>query len=322
MTRRMFAILLAAALLLSMGGCRRRVIVDPEYIPPSAEQTPTAPPTPTPTPSETPTPTPTPSPSVEPTPEPSVEPSTAPSAELSPVVIAAPSVEPLPEPSDEPSTEPIAAPSDAPAVTETPSVDGGETKPNDEGGAIATVVDEITEYLDAGLGSMYECQKGYVYLETTDDFTTINRSDARHRLILDAGGYNCGDKLLADKLTVDAGWVLRKNPAVMVKCVGSEVLGAGVSDSAAAAAEYAEFVAREGLDGASAVINGRVLLLSDELFATDEGRLLAKLFIARELYPTLFGESDIDEFMAEIRDGGGVDFTDGLFTYRAVRIGG
>lgn len=318
MTRRMFAILLAAALLLSMGGCRRRVIVDPEYVPPSAEQTPTAAPTPTPTPSETPTPTPsetpTPSPSVEPTSEPSTEPSVEPSQQ----VIAAPSV----EPTAEPSTEPMAAPSDAPAVTETPSGDGGETKPNDEGGAIATVVDEITEYLDAGLGSMYECQKGYVYLETTDDFTTINRSDARHRLILDAGGYNCGDKLLTDKLTVDAGWVLRKNPAVMVKCVGSDVLGAEVSDTTAAAAEYAEFVAREGLDGASAVINGRVLLLSDELFATDEGRLLAKLFIARELYPTLFGESDIDEFMAEIRDGGGVDFTDGLFAYRAVRIGG
>lgn len=309
--RKYVAGLLAVALLLSMAGCRRRVIVDPEFVPPSADQTPTptptAAPTPTPAPPETPTPTPTPSPSVEPTPEPSVEPSAAPS----PVVIAAPSV----EPSAEPSTAPIAAPSDAPAVTETPSGKSGETKPNDEGGAIATVVDEITEYLDAGLGSMYECQKGYVYLETTDDFTTVNRSDARHRLILDAGGYNCGDKLLTDKLTVDAGWVLRKNPAVMVKCVGSDVLGAEVSDSAAAAAEYAEFVAREGFDGASAVINGRVLLLSDELFATEEGRLLAKLYIARELYPTLFGESDIDDFAAEIRDGGGQDLTIGVFAY-------
>lgn len=311
--RKYVAGLLAVALLLSMAGCRRRVIVDPEYIPPSADQTPTptptAAPTPTPAPSETPTPTPT--PSVEPTPEPTPEPSIEPSAEPSPQVIAAPSV----EPSAEPSTAPIAAPSDAPAVTETPSGESGETKPNDEGGAIATVVDEITEYLDAGLGSMYECQKGYVYLETTDDFTTVNRSDARHRLILDAGGYNCGDKLLADKLTVDAGWVLRKNPAVMVKCVGSDVLGAEVSDTTAAAAEYAEFVAREGFDGASAVINGRVLLLSDELFATEEGRLLAKLYIARELYPTLFGESDIDEFTAEIRDGGGQDLTIGVFAY-------
>lgn len=311
--RKYVAGLLAVALLLSMAGCRRRVIVDPEYIPPSADQTPTptptAAPTPTPAPSETPTPTPT--PSVEPTPEPTPEPSVEPSAEPSPQVIAAPSV----EPSAEPSTAPIAAPSDAPAVTETPSGESGETKPNDEGGAIATVVDEITEYLDAGLGSMYECQKGYVYLETTDDFTTVNRSDARHRLILDAGGYNCGDKLLADKLTVDAGWVLRKNPAVMVKCVGSDVLGAEVSDTTAAAAEYAEFVAREGFDGASAVINGRVLLLSDELFATEEGRLLAKLYIARELYPTLFGERDIDDFTAEIRDGGGQDLTIGVFAY-------
>lgn len=63
------------------------------------------------------------------------------------------------------------------------------------------------------------------------------------------------------------------------------------------------------------MINGRVLLLSDELFATDEGRLLAKLLIARELYPTLFGEGDIDNFMAEIRDGGGQDFTVGVYAY-------
>lgn len=132
--RKYVAGLLAVALLLSMAGCRRRVIVDPEYIPPSADQTPTptptAAPTPTPAPSETPTPTPT--PSVEPTPEPTPEPSVEPSAAPSPVVIAAPSV----EPSAEPSTAPIAAPSDAPAVTETPNGDGGETKPNDEGGAI------------------------------------------------------------------------------------------------------------------------------------------------------------------------------------------
>lgn len=313
---RIFAGLLAVALILSMAGCRRRVVVDPEYVPPSTEQTPTPTTTPSPTPTPTSTPTPTPAPTETPTPPP--EPSSEPSTQPSPTAAAAPSAEPSTEPSD----APIAAPSDAPAVTEVPNGEGGETKPNDEGGAIATVVDEFTEFLDAGLGSMYECQRGYVYLETTADFTTVNRSDSRHRLILDAGGYNCGDKLLDDALTVDAGWVLRKNPTVMVKCVGADVLGSSVFDTTAAAVEYAEFTSREGLDGASAVINGRVLLLSDELFADDEGRLLAKLFIARELYPTLFREGDIEDFAAKIRDAGGRDFTVGVFGYRAVRIGG
>lgn len=293
--RRIFAGLLAVALMLSMASCRRRVVIDPDYIPPSAE------PTAAPTPISTPTPTP------EPSEAPSVEPSVELSAEPSPAVIAAPSAEP--------SDTPVVEPSDAPAVTETPNDEGGETKPNDEGGAIGTVVDEYTEFLDAGLGSMYECQKGYVYFETTAEFTTVNRADDRHRLILDAGGYNCGDKLKGDALVVDAGWVLRKNPTVMVKCVGADVLGEGISDTTAAAAVRAEFVSREGLDGASAVINGRVLLLGERLFESNEGRLLAKLYIARELYPTLFGEDDIADFAARIKDAGGEDFTAGVYAY-------
>jgi hypothetical protein len=58
-----------------------------------------------------------------------------------------------------------------------------------------------------------------------------------------------------------------------------------------------------------------VLLLSAQLLSTDEGRLIAKLYIARAMHPALFSEINIAAFYQQIKDAGGVDFADGMFFY-------
>ena len=204
------------------------------------------------------------------------------------------------------------------SVTETKEADNvndEEAKPSDKGGAVGIIIDLYTNFLSERQGELYECQKGYVYFETAEDYRTVNRTAYEHNLILESGGYNIAEKLRDDALTVAADWVVRKNPTIIVRCVDSDVLGDGITDISAAMAVRDSIFSRLGWDGINAVIERKVLLLSSQLFSTDEGRLIAKLYIARAMYPKLFSETDITAFYQEIKDVGGVDFTNGIYVY-------
>ena len=182
------------------------------------------------------------------------------------------------------------------------STEGGETRPADEGGTVGMIMDEYTQLLTQGLGTLYECQMIYLYLEQPTDYLTVNRHAAQHQLILDSGGYNVAEKRGDDKLRVDDAWILRKNPGVIVKFVDRDALGAGVYDSTAAKSLYDAIAARPGWAGVSAVINNNILLLSDTLLESDAGRFIAKLYISKSLYPTLFAEVDVDTVCAQTLD--------------------
>ena len=192
----------------------------------------------------------------------------------------------------------------------------GETNLTDSGtGTLGTIIDQYTTLLSSGLGSLYECEKGYIYYERVTDYQTVNRSSAEHSLIVESGGYNVAEKLSGDALTVDSGWILRKNPTVIVKCVGAGVLGGGITSSGRAETVANEILTRPGLEISSSVINRSVVLISEELLSSDDGRLLAKLYIANAMYPSLFSEVELAEFYELIKASGGVDFTTGLFHY-------
>ena len=194
----------------------------------------------------------------------------------------------------------------------------GESNLFDDGtGTLGTIVDEYAALLSRGLGSLFECEKGYVYFEHTADYQTVNRSSPEHALITGAGGYNVAEKLGGDSLTVDSDWILRKNPTFIVKSVGPDVLGAGITGAESAQSVTAQLLAREGLEGVSSVINRNVLLLSEELLSSDDGRLLAKIYIANAMYPSLFSGVDVSAYCEQIKDSGGRDFTNGIYTFAA-----
>ena len=190
-----------------------------------------------------------------------------------------------------------------------------KTKPSDKGGALGIIIDLYVNILSEGQGELYECQKGYIYFETVEEYKTVNRTSPEHTLILESGGYNVAEKLRDEALTVEADWVIRKNPTLIVKCVAADLLGEGVTDTAAAAELRDDIFSRSGWNGINAVIERNVLLLSSQLFSTAEGRLIAKLYIARAMYPELFSETDITEFYQQITEGGGMDFTNGIYVY-------
>ena len=144
-------------------------------------------------------------------------------------------------------------------------------------------------------GSLYECQRANVYWETAEDHVTVHKSSMEHALILAAGAYDVSARLLPENLRVDDGWVVRKNPQVIVKIVGGSLLGGGVFSTGAAQAFWQALCSRDGWAAVEAVREGRVLLLSQELLDAPYLQTAAMLMIAKMANPDLYADVDVDE---------------------------
>ena len=121
----------------------------------------------------------------------------------------------------------IEAESAALTATETLPADEAEQLGVDESGEVAESVQTYyLTLLDSRLGALFECKRLYVYWETDEDQRTVYKSSREHQIILGAGAYDVSAKLLEENLTVDDGWVSRKNPDAVVKVVsGSAYVG-------------------------------------------------------------------------------------------------
>ncbi len=155
-----------------------------------------------------------------------------------------------------------------------------------------------TVLLQSRSAAMFECQRLSVYLETPESHVTVHKSSPEHALILQAGAADVSARLLPENLRVDDGWVVRKNPGVIVKIVDGGILGSGVSSPAAAASAARQLQAREGWSGIDAVRSRRVLLLSQELLASPALRTAAALFIAAEAAPALYADVNPEQALA------------------------
>ena len=92
----------------------------------------------------------------------------------------------------------------------------------------------FTVLLQDRLESLFECQRLTVYWETEEDHVTVHKTSLEHRLILNAGAYDVSARLTEERLVVDAGWVARKNPDLIIRAVPAGVLGTGVYSAEAA----------------------------------------------------------------------------------------
>ena len=140
--------------------------------------------------------------------------------------------------------------------------------------------------------SLYVCKRLNLYWETVEDHVTVHKTSAEHQLILDAGAYDVSARLLPENLKVDDGWVSRKNPEIIVKIVPRSVLGGGVLNAAAAAAELQTLLSRPGWQEMDAVKNKRVLLLSQDMLEAPHLRLAAGLVIAQTANPDVYADVD------------------------------
>lgn len=187
--------------------------------------------------------------------------------------------------------------------TATQSVPAGEadrqgTAPDAE--AADTFLTYYTVLLAERTDSLFECQRRDLYWETTQDFGTVHKTSPEHQWILQAGCYDVSARLLPENLTVDAGWVQRKNPGIIVKIVDKSVLGFGVTDEGRASALYDALLHRPGWNGIDAVRHRRVVLVSEELLTSPRLRLAALVTIAAVAAPDAFADVDPAEALRSL----------------------
>lgn len=168
--------------------------------------------------------------------------------------------------------------------------------------------------LSSRLDSLFECQRLSVYWETADDHVTIGKTSDEHALLLSAGAYNVASRRAEDMLTVDDGWIGRKNPDALVKVVPESVLGSGVFLTDAAQSIRRALLAREGLGSTGAVKKERAYLLSETLLQTPTTRLVAAVYLASSMYPDLFSDIDAAEAARQLIDEAGLPSA-GVFFY-------
>ena len=184
-------------------------------------------------------------------------------------------------------------------VTETvPAEEADQTGAADDAKIADTALFYYQTLLYDRLSSLFECERLYIYWETPEAYRTVFKTSKEHQLILDAGAYDVSAKLLEENLTVDDGWVQRKNPGAIVKVVGANALGYGVSTTSAAQSIRSGIISRPGWSDIDAVKSGQVILISEEMLDSQAMRTAAAVYIAKALYPTEFSDIDPQEALA------------------------
>ena len=155
--------------------------------------------------------------------------------------------------------------------------------------------------LQTRLNTLFECKKLNVYIETPAAFVTVYKTSAEHALILAAGGYDVAAKRMENDLTVDGGWVQRKNPDFIVKFAAPDALAGHVQGLCDA------LLAREGIRETSAGKNRRVLLLSEAFLSAPQLQTAAAVGLAKAMYPDLFDDIDAAQAVGQLADECGAD---------------
>ncbi len=172
-----------------------------------------------------------------------------------------------------------------------------QTGVSEDAEAADSAMTYYTVLLQDRMGSLFECQRLNVYWETEQDHVTVYKKSPEHALILNAGCYDVSARLLEENLKVDDGWVVRKNPGVIVKVTDSSVLGAGVYGTGAAEAVYESLRSRPGWGETDAVRNGRILLISRAMLEAPYLQTAAMVLVAQTANPALFADTDPDKML-------------------------
>ena len=194
--------------------------------------------------------------------------------------------------------------------------EAGRTGVSEDADAADSALTYFTVLLQDRMGSLFECQRQNVYWETARDHVTVHKTSPEHTLILNAGCYDVSARLLPENLSVDDGWVARKNPGVIVKIVDGGILGGGVGSGRAAKAVYETLRSREGWAAVDAVKNRRVLLLSGELLQTPSLQTAAMVMIAKTANPDLFADVDPDNMLRMLMEEATGTLPTGVYYYR------
>jgi len=164
--------------------------------------------------------------------------------------------------------------------------------------------DEAREYLDfynastvgisEKVADLGEDEKPRVYLEIWGEYKTSSSSSASHQKLAMAGGSNVFESLSVTYPVVDPESVIVEDPDVIIKLCGAgdvQIGGYGADDLSEMEALRDEIVTRPGWGEISAVKEGRVYVVSNDILSGAK-HFIGVAYLAKLLHPDLFEDLD------------------------------
>ncbi|MGQ9512909.1 ABC transporter substrate-binding protein [Thermodesulfitimonas sp.] len=126
-----------------------------------------------------------------------------------------------------------------------------------------------------------------VYLEQYTDYTLSGPGSGGAELLDGVGARNIGAGLRAPYPKISSEWLVAQNPEVIIKACGSSIPSGYDEKPDAMKEKRAEIMRRPGWSKITAVRQGKVYMLSSEIF-TGPRAVVGMAYIAKWLYPQLF----------------------------------
>ncbi|RPF46856.1 iron complex transport system substrate-binding protein [Thermodesulfitimonas autotrophica] len=126
-----------------------------------------------------------------------------------------------------------------------------------------------------------------VYLEQYTDYTLSGPGSGGAELLDGVGARNIGAGLRVPYPKISPEWLLAQNPDVIIKACGSSITSGYGEKPDAMAKKRAEMMRRPGWSRIAAVRQGKVYMLSSEIF-TGPRAIVGMAYMAKWLYPQLF----------------------------------
>jgi iron complex transport system substrate-binding protein len=169
----------------------------------------------------------------------------------------------------------------------------------DHASEIIDFYDGYTEIVSERLEGLSDEEKPRVYLEGWTNYHTCDSDTSFHEICTIAGGRNIAADIRVPASQVDPEWVIRENPDIIVKYVGT-AQGSGYEedDPESMKAIREELMNRPELAGVTAVRNGDVYCIAIQL--TSKPRYMIGIaYMAKWMHPELFADIDPEAMNAE-----------------------
>lgn len=138
-----------------------------------------------------------------------------------------------------------------------------------------------------------------VYLEGYTDYSAAAPGSGGAQMLNCVGGKNICAALQQPYPKVNAEWVVAQNPQVIIKACATSV-PSGYGESAdAMKKERAEMIRRPGWNKITAVQQGKVYMLSSEIY-TGPRAIVGMAYFAKWIYPELFRDVDPEAIHKEM----------------------
>jgi iron complex transport system substrate-binding protein len=152
-------------------------------------------------------------------------------------------------------------------------------------------MEKYLNIIESRVKSLKTNQKPLVYLESYSDYKSVSVGSGGHQMLVMAGGTNIAGGEPVAFPQVSPEWVLSKNPQVIIKAVSSKVASGYGETGEAMKKKREEIMSRPGWKGISAVKNGRVYIISSDVY-TGPRAVVGIAYFAKWLHPQLFADLD------------------------------